>query len=413
MIKFYDTCSLLLEDESALDEKFAISSLTLEELENIKTSSHKDDETKYLARKLTKFLATNPSKYTVHIYRTSMVNIIETNNLPVTNDTKILATAYDYERNFCPDDMLFVTNDLALMNIANLFFGQDSIISVEEIKEDYEGFTDLILSDEEMISFYSHQNENLYNLLPNQYLIIRDAGGEIVDKLKWDGASYVRLTYGNFNSFWFNKVKPKENDPYQAFLSDSFATNKLTMVKGPAGSGKTYLSLTYMMAQLEKHKIDRIVIFCNTVATANSAKLGYYPGTRDEKLLDSQIGNLLISKLGGREGVENLMGDGKLVLLPMSDIRGYDTSGIPTAIYISEAQNLDVSLMKLALQRVGEDGFCIIDGDCKAQVDDISFAGNNNGMRRLSKVFRGEHIYGEVTLKNIYRSEIARIAELM
>lgn len=156
MIKFYDTCSLLLEDESALDEKFAISSLTLEELENIKTSSHKDDETKYLARKLTKFLATNPSKYTVHIYRTSMVNIIETNNLPVTNDTKILATAYDYERNFCPDDMLFVTNDLALMNIANLFFGQDSIISVEEIKEDYEGFTDLILSDEEMISFYSH-----------------------------------------------------------------------------------------------------------------------------------------------------------------------------------------------------------------------------------------------------------------
>jgi hypothetical protein len=35
------------------------------------------------------------------------------------------------------------------------------------------------------------------------------------------------------------------------------------------------------------------------VATKNSAKLGYYPGTRDEKLLDSQIGNMLISKFGG------------------------------------------------------------------------------------------------------------------
>ena len=34
-------------------------------------------------------------------------------------------------------------------------------------------------------------------------------------------------------------------------------------------------------------------------------------------------------------------------------------------------------------------------------------------MRRASKVFRGEEIYGEVTLQNIYRSQIARIAECM
>ena len=69
--------------------------------------------------------------------------------------------------------------------------------------------------------------------------------------------------------------------------------------------------------------------------------------------------------------------------------------------------------MKLILQRIGEDGICIIDGDCDTQVDDIAFAGANNGMRRASKVFRGEEIYGEVTLQNIYRSQIARIAERM
>ena len=69
--------------------------------------------------------------------------------------------------------------------------------------------------------------------------------------------------------------------------------------------------------------------------------------------------------------------------------------------------------MKLALQRIGEDSICIIDGDCKTQVDDISFAGNNNGMRRASKVFRGTDIYGEVELRNIHRSRIANIAESM
>jgi predicted ribonuclease YlaK len=94
----------------------------------------------------------------------------------------------------------------------------------------------------------------------------------------------------------------------------------------------------------------------------------------------------------------------ELVLLPMSDIRGYDTSGMRAGIYISEAQNLDITLMKLALQRIGEDSICIIDGDDKTQVDLIEFAGTNNGMRRVSKVFRGSDIYGEVELRTIHRS---------
>jgi predicted ribonuclease YlaK len=195
--------------------------------------------------------------------------------------------------------------------------------------------------------------------------------------------------------------------------ADSLIENKITMIKGPAGSGKTFLSLGYLLHLLTRHRIDRIIVFCNTVATKNSAKLGYYPGTRDEKLLDSQIGNLLTSKLGGRYIVEQMIQQEQLILLPMSDIRGYDTSGMRAGIYISEAQNLDIDLMKLTLQRIGEDSVCIIDGDCKTQVDDISFAGSNNGMKRASKVFRGTDVYGEITLKNIHRSKIATIAEEM
>ena len=136
-----------------------------------------------------------------------------------------------------------------------------------------------------------------------------------------------------------------------------------------------------------------------------------YPGSRTEKLLDSQIGNLLESKLGDRIAVERLIDDGQLILLPMSDIRGYDTTGMNAAIYISEAQNLDIELMRLALQRIGEDSICILDGDSNAQVDLSMYAGDNNGMRRVSQVFRGSDIYGEVTLKQIYRSKIAELAQ--
>mgnify|MGYP006379826339 FL=1 len=96
-----------------------------------------------------------------------------------------------------------------------------------------------------------------------------------------------------------------------------------------------------------------------------AARVIVYPGTRDEKLLDSQIGNLLSSKLGSKFEVEELIAEERLVLLPLSDIRGYDTSGMHAGIYISEAQNLDTELMKLTLQRIGEDSICIIDGDDK------------------------------------------------
>ena len=138
-----------------------------------------------------------------------------------------------------------------------------------------------------------------------------------------------------------------------------------------------------------------------------------YPGSRDEKLLDSQIGNLLSSKIGGKAWVEKLIEDNQLVLLPMSDIRGYDTTGMNAAVYISEAQNLDIELMKLALQRIGEDSICILDGDSNAQVDSSLYAGANNGMRRVSEVFRGQDVYAEVTLQTIHRSKIAAIADLM
>ena len=92
-----------------------------------------------------------------------------------------------------------------------------------------------------------------------------------------------------------------------------------------------------------------------------------------------------------------------LILLPLSDIRGFDTSGMNAGIYITEAQNMDISLMKLALQRIGEDSIVIIDGDCEAQVDLQAFSGANNGMKRASEVFRGEDFYGEVELGKIHR----------
>lgn len=412
MINFYDTSSLLLKVDSLFEENisFAISSITLDELENIKTSSNKDQEVKYAARKLLHMLDENIGKFKIVIFKEKMLIPIQEAELTITNDSKILACAIDCAKG---DEVCFYTNDLALKTIARIFFADVASVN-EDNEDDYTGFVEVSLNNDEMGEFYSNFSENRFNLLPNQYLIVKEKdGGEIVDRLCWTGEAYRHLDYQTFNSKWFGDVRPMKGDIYQAFAADSLANNQITMLKGPAGSGKTYLALGFLLNRLDKGKLDKIIVFCNTVATKNSAKLGFYPGTRDEKLLDSQIGNLLSSKFGGKIEVERMIQEEKLVLLPMSDIRGYDTTGMRAGIYISEAQNLDISLMKLALQRIGEDSICIIDGDCKTQVDSIEFAGANNGMRRASRIFRGADIYGEVTLKNIHRSKIAMIAENM
>lgn len=412
--KFYDTSSLLLLSDDELNENFIISSITLSELENIKTSRNKDYEIKVAARHILRKLTEEARDYQVVIYQPSHLELLGEYHFEVNDDIRILADALWADRNIAPDDITFITNDLALRMIANLYFGDDSIKHIISKEDSYSGYKEVLMNENEMTAFYMEPNNNCFGLLQNEYLIVREADtNNIVDRLCWTGSEYRHINYSNFKSKWFGDVRPIQGDVYQMLAADSLANNQITMLKGPAGSGKTYLALAYLLHKLDRNKIDKIIVFCNTVATKGSAKLGYLPGSRDEKLLDSQIGNLLSSKLGDRTEVERMIEDGKLLLLPMSDIRGYDTSGMRAGIYISEAQNMDINLMKLALQRIGEDSICIIDGDPLTQVDDDTFAGNNNGMRRASQVFRGSDIYGEIELKIIHRSKIASIAQQM
>lgn len=332
--------------------------------------------------------------------------------LTITPDIKILACALDYDIRVHPDETIFITNDLSLQNIANLFFGEDSISYVRvNPKEDYTGYRDIKMTDAEMAYFYEHPYDNIYNLYINEYINVRDVDNNVVEQLCWTGDGYRHITYITFSSTYFGNIKPLNGDFYQTCAVDSLVNNKITMLKGKSGVGKSYLALGYLFHELEVGHISKVIIFCNTIAAKNAAKLGFYPGSREDKLLDSQIGNMLASKFGSKLVVEDLIEREKLVLLPLSDIRGYDTSGMRAGVYITEAQNLDIYLMKLTLQRIGEDSICIIDGDYTSQVDDDSFSGRKNGMRRVSKIFRGQDIYGEVELKNIHRSRLAQIAE--
>ena len=93
----------------------------------------------------------------------------------------------------------FVTNDLALTMIANLYFGSDSIQHITPKEDDYKGLKEVRMNENEMTAFYMEPNDNCFNLLQNEYLIVREADtNNIVDRLCWTGSEYRHLNYNNF-----------------------------------------------------------------------------------------------------------------------------------------------------------------------------------------------------------------------
>ena len=392
--------SVFMEDldlvkELMNDYSVYIPYVVLQELDSLKMSDN--GSRSYKARSAARFINSNKDN----------LSFIETTRTKdIINDDLIIETA---KLNNCS----LATNDIYMQTKATAM--NVSLAEMSADNDEYRGYKELCTDNEDnnkvLADIYNDRTNNTLGLLINEYLLVKDSSGATVDKMRYTKDGFVNFNNKSIDSKIMGNVKPL--DEYQSCLIDSLINNKMSMVKGKAGSGKTLISLAYAFSMIEKGKYNKLIVFSNPVSSRNSARLGYYPGTRNEKILDSFVGSMLASKLGDMEGVYQLIDSKKLELLPFSDIRGYDTSGMKAIIYIVEAQNLSVDLMKLAIQRVADGCKLIIDGDYNAQVDMSAYEGSQNGMRRVSEVFRGQDFYGEVELNNIHRSDMARIADLM
>ena len=243
---FYDTSSLLLISDDLFLQKnnddIIISSITLKELENIKVSTNKDAQIKYSARQLLHKLNDHINDFICIPYGTDMEKYLNMFNLETSNDTRILATAYYYYHVILKEsnDFCFITNDLSLKMLATLYFNKNMVDSVEVKKDDYKGYLELTLTDDEMANFYSDPIKygQKINILTNQYLNIYDKNNTCVDTLCWTGNNFRPLKYKTFSSSQLGNIKPYKGDLYQAMAADSFHHNKITIIKGAAGTGK-------------------------------------------------------------------------------------------------------------------------------------------------------------------------------
>ena len=400
-IRFYDTNAIISDCTDI--SNVLISSKTLDELENIKSSSHKDNDIKYKARAAVR--AIREQKPKIIVVQKSDYDKIEELGLEITNDNLIIASAWRYSQE---NHIVFVTQDVLCSLIANTYFGLD----VEELKlksdDVYKGYRVVQPTDEELSQVYSKDNcENIFGCLVNEYVIINDSDGNFCDVVKWTGEKYANIFNKNLKTMAFGD-KLKAKDVYQRMAIDSLISNTMTCISGKAGSGKSLLSLLACMYLIENGKYDRLVILFNPCQVRGATNMGFYTGSVIEKAMQSNIGNILVTKFGDRFAIDNYIAQGKIKLVPMSDCRGMEI--LDTEIlWITEAENTTIDLMKICLSRVSSGAKVFIEGDFD-QTDNKLFD-CNNGMMRAIEVLSGEKEFGYIQLQNVWRSRIAELTD--
>lgn len=392
------------------EDFFLISSVSINELEEIKVDRSKTDDIRFDARNAVRYLEDNQNKYKIIIYDINVKCDFFEYGLEDTPDNRIMRCA-EYARDILGyNDLVFVSDDILCRMIAKTYFNLNAEGVERKNTNEYKGFVEKSLSDNEMAYFYEHMQENIYELLINEYLIIQNVTGDIVDVYRWNGMSYMPLYKKPIKSFYFERLKAK--DIYQSCAIDSLINCTVTAISGKAGSGKSLLSLMVAMHLIETGKYDRLVVMFNPTKTRGSTDLGYYSGSFIDKALQNSIGQILTTKFGDRYAVDLLISQNKLKLVSMADARGMEIND-NEILWITEAENTSVDLMKLCLSRMSSGAKAFIEGDYECQTDSYLFYGNKNGLKRLIDSFRGHEEFGYVQLQNIWRSRIGELCELL
>ena len=115
----------------------------------------------------------------------------------------------------------------------------------------YNGMLEMTMTDDEMAKFYQNKNkDNAFGLLENQYLIVENMDGDIVDKYRWNGNSLVDITYKRMRSQMLGEIKPKNVKQQCYFDMLNNDSIKVKTVIGNAGVGKSFIATNWAVEKL-------------------------------------------------------------------------------------------------------------------------------------------------------------------
>lgn len=273
--------------------------------------------------------------------------------------------------------------------------------------DEYRGFQTITHDDSRLSDFYGNLDSNTFGCLQNEYILIQDADGVIKDYYRWNGAKYEPIVYKMIKNDYVGNIKPR--NPQQRLAIDLLYNEEVPVkiLSGCFGSGKDFLMSSAALDLVMHGNYDKIMWVRNNVEVKNSKPLGFLPGDAFDKLLPFAMP--LADHVGGRDGLEQLISDGKIEVEHLGFIRGRDIKH--TIIMCSEAENMTKEHVQLLLGRVGDGSALWLNGDYK-QTDHKTFA-ENNGLMIAVQRLKGHPRFGYVKLLKTERSETAAMADLL
>lgn len=268
---------------------------------------------------------------------------------------------------------------------------------------------------EEGRTFYRVTGERVKHWHVNQFLYLDDDSGFEALVRELDGDSAVIELAANFrgrNSVWGITARNREQN-FALNLLTSDGVDFITIL-GPAGTGKTLLTLAAALAQtLDKARFREIIMTRVTVPLGED--IGFLPGTEEEKMepwMGALMDNLEVlthSEEGGdwgRAATQDLLRS-RIKIRSLNFMRG--RTFLNRFIIIDEAQNLTPKQMKALITRAGPGTKMVCLGNI-SQIDTPYLTETTSGLTYVVNRFRGWPHSGHATLVRGERSRLADYA---
>lgn len=188
----------------------------------------------------------------------------------------------------------------------------------------------------------------------------------------------------------------------QQHLVDAFENNDMIFATGPAGTGKTYLSIALAVKALKEKTIRKIIL--SRPAVEAGEKLGFLPGDMKEKI-DPYLQPLYdaLEDMLPAVKLQDMMEKNIIQIAPLAFMRGRTLSD--AVVILDEAQNTTSAQLRMFLTRMGWNTKMIVTGDM-TQIDLPK--GQKSGLKEALEILKDVKEIGFVSLgqKDIVRHKL-------
>ncbi len=157
----------------------------------------------------------------------------------------------------------------------------------------------------------------------------------------------------------------KSRSANQQRLIDAFGKDDMTFAVGPAGTGKTYLSIALAVKALKEKQVKRLIL--SRPAVEAGEKLGFLPGDMKDKI-DPYLQPLYdaLEDMIPAAKLQDMMEKRIIQIAPLAFMRGRTLND--AVVILDEAQNTTTAQIKMFLTRMGWNTKMIVTGDL-TQID--------------------------------------------